>query len=194
MSGLRERKKAQTRKRLADTAFEMFRERGFDNVTVAEIADAAEVAVSTLFAYFPSKEALVFDESDAYEHALTAAVRERDAGVSILDALEQHLVPPEHPAVEGPSGAEFVELVKATPALLDYAGRMRHRWETALAVAIADEAGRPPDDLLATTLARYVLDAEFLATYGAHSPADLRAVFGKLRHGWSDFGAQPSSG
>ncbi|EPH44807.1 putative HTH-type transcriptional regulator TcmR [Streptomyces aurantiacus JA 4570] len=189
MSGLRERKKAQTRKRLADTAFTLFRERGFENVTVAEIADAAEVAVSTLFAYFPCKEALVFDAEDEYERALTAAVRERDAGVSILDALEAHLVPVAPPAAGGPSGEDFVELVKSTPALLDYASRVRHRWEASLAGTLAQEVGVAEDDLLAKTLARFVLDANFLATYGDHSPEDLKSVFERLRYGWADFGS-----
>ncbi|MEU6143256.1 TetR family transcriptional regulator [Streptomyces sp. NPDC047081] len=189
MSGLRERKKAQTRKRLADTAFTLFRERGFENVTVAEIADAADVAVSTLFAYFPCKEALVFDAEDEYERALTAAVRDRAVGVSILDALEAHLVPTAQPAADGPSGEDFVELVKATPALLEYAGRVRRHWEASLAATLAQEAGFPEGHLLATTLARFVLDANFLATYGDHSPDDLKAVFERLRFGWADFGA-----
>lgn len=188
MAGLRERKKAQTRKRLADAAFALFRERGFENVTVAEISDAAEVAVSTLFAYFPCKEALVFDAEDEYDRALTAAVRDRDAGVSILDALEAHLVPVAQPAPGGPSGEDFVELVKSTPALLDYAGRVRHRWEASLAATLAEEAGVPEGDLLATALARFMLDAIFLVTYGDHSPEDLTSVFERLRYGWADFG------
>ncbi|AWT45091.1 MULTISPECIES: TetR/AcrR family transcriptional regulator [Streptomyces] len=194
MAGLRERKKAQTRRRLADTAFALFRERGYENVTVAQIADAAEVAVSTLFAYFPCKEALVFDAEDEYERALTAAVRDRAPGVSLLDALEAHLVPAPQPAADdpsdrsGPSGADFVALVRSTPALLEYAGRLRRRWEASLAAALAREAGVPEGDLLATTLARFALEANFLATYGDHSPEDLKAVFERLRHGWSDFG------
>ncbi|MEV8070541.1 TetR family transcriptional regulator [Streptomyces sp. NPDC085995] len=191
MPGLRERKKAQTRKRLADTAFTLFRERGFENVTVAEIADAAEVAVSTLFAYFPCKEALVFDAEDEYERALTAAVRDRGPGVSMLDALEAHLVPAAAPATpDGPSGQDFVELVKSTPELLEYAGRARRHWEASLAATLAREAGVPEDDLVARTLARFVLDANFLATYGDYSPEDLKAVFERLRNGWADFGTR----
>lgn len=191
LPGLRERKKAQTRKRLADTAFALFRERGFENVTVAEIADAADVAVSTLFAYFPCKEALVFDAEDEYERALTAAVRDRGPGVSMLDALEAHLVPDAPPSTaDGPSGRDFVELVRSTPELLEYAGRARRHWEASLAATLAREAGVPENDLVARTLARFVLDADFLATYGDYSPDDLRAVFARLRHGWSDFGAE----
>ncbi|KOT87193.1 HTH-type transcriptional regulator TcmR [Streptomyces sp. NRRL F-5755] len=188
---MRERKKAQTRKRLADTAFTLFRERGFENVTVAEIADAAEVAVSTLFAYFPCKEALVFDAEEEYERALTAAVRDRTPGVSMLDALEEHLVPAAHPpAADGPSGEAFVDLVKTTPALLEYAARVRRNWEASLARTLAQQAGTAEGDLLATILARFVLDASFLVTYGDYSPEDLKAVFERLRYGWADFGAE----
>lgn len=188
MSGLRERKKAQTRKRLADTAFDLFRERGFENVTVAEVADAADVAVSTLFAYFHCKEALVFDAEKEYEQALTAAVRDRDPAVSLLDALEAHMVPDKRSGRGEPTGEDFIELVRSTPALLDYAGRVRDRWEMSLAAVLAREAGLAEGSLLAKTLARFVLDANFLATYGDHTPEDLRSVFARLRYGWADFG------
>ena len=59
--GLRERKKQLTRQAILDTAQAMFRERGYDGVTVAEIADAVNIAAKTVFVYFPSKEDLVFD-------------------------------------------------------------------------------------------------------------------------------------
>ncbi|HWO62981.1 MAG TPA: helix-turn-helix domain-containing protein, partial [Umezawaea sp.] len=61
-AGRRERKKAATRQALADAALRLFLERGFDAVGVREIADAADVATTTLFKYFPTKESLVFDE------------------------------------------------------------------------------------------------------------------------------------
>ncbi|MFE0024869.1 TetR/AcrR family transcriptional regulator, partial [Amycolatopsis sp. NPDC059021] len=90
--GRRERKKAATRKALSDAALKLFLARGFDNVTVAEIADAADTAVSTLFAHFPGgKEALVLGDGGEREAALTAAVRERAEGTSILDALRDFL-------------------------------------------------------------------------------------------------------
>ncbi|UZJ30166.1 TetR/AcrR family transcriptional regulator [Streptomyces endophytica] len=63
MAGLRERKKEQTRQRIAAVAWRLFAERGFEAVTVNEIAEAAEVAKATLFAYFPTKESLALQGS-----------------------------------------------------------------------------------------------------------------------------------
>lgn len=187
MTGLREKKKAQTRKRLADAALSLFCERGFDNVTVAEVASSVDAAVSTLFSYFPSKESLVFDEDDSYEQALVTAVRERDQNASILDALEGFFLAVPHRGSDE-AAAAFVGLVNSTPALLDYASRMQRRWEASLAAALADAAGLPQGDILATVLARYVLDADFVVTYGSEPRSTLRTIFARLREGWSDFG------
>ncbi|MEV6771786.1 TetR family transcriptional regulator [Nocardia sp. NPDC051030] len=186
--GLRERKKAQTRKRLAEVAFRLFQERGFDGVTVAEIADASDVAVSTLFSYFPSKEALVFDQDDDLENSLIAAVRNRSRDVSIIDALETHLSAPRPKAADGPTPADFTALVNTTPALQEYADRMHRRWERSLATAIAEEAQLPPGDPAATALARFALDTRLLAGMNPSPETSLRAIFDRLRHGWSDFG------
>src|SRR3954471_6936813 len=90
--GRRERKKAQTRKALADAALELFLDRGYDQVGVREVADAADVSVTTLFKYFPSKEALVFDLDEDIEAALVAAVRDREPGRPILQALREHIL------------------------------------------------------------------------------------------------------
>src|ERR1700704_4199032 len=99
--GRRERKKAATRQALSAAARRLFLERGFDKVTVAEIADAADTAVSTLFAHFPGgKEALILGDGNEREQALTTAVRERPGGVSILQALRDFL------ATRGPFNPE----------------------------------------------------------------------------------------
>ncbi|MGI5525872.1 TetR/AcrR family transcriptional regulator [Streptomyces syringium] len=91
-TGRRERKKAQTRKALADAALELFLDRGYDQVGVKDVADAADVSVTTLFKHFPCKEALVFDLDQDIEAALVAAVRERAPGVSVPQALREHLL------------------------------------------------------------------------------------------------------
>src|SRR5882757_2513575 len=86
----RERKKAATHAALGGAARRVFLERGFDTVTVAEIADVADTAVSTLFAHFPGgKEALILDDGAEREAALTEAVRNRPEGSTILQALRQ---------------------------------------------------------------------------------------------------------
>ena len=78
--GLRERKKQQTRELIAGTARELFAERGFDAVTVAEIARAADVAEATVFNYFPTKEDLFYSRLEAFEEELLEAVRRARAG------------------------------------------------------------------------------------------------------------------
>jgi AcrR family transcriptional regulator len=85
--GLRETKKAETRREIADTAMRLFVQRGFDHVTVAEVAAAARVSEKTVFNYFPTKEDLFFDEVPEREAALVAAIRDRSPGESIVAAL-----------------------------------------------------------------------------------------------------------
>lgn len=73
--GLRERKKARTRALVAETAMGLFAARGFDAVTVAEVAEAAEVSVTTVFNYFPTKEDLFYDRQDEVVEHLSRVVR-----------------------------------------------------------------------------------------------------------------------
>ncbi|MBB5918204.1 AcrR family transcriptional regulator [Nocardia transvalensis] len=189
MAGLRERKKAQTRKRLADVSFALFRERGFDNVTVAEIADAADIAVSTLFSYVPSKEALIFDQDDEFERAAVDAVRDRAAGTSIIDALEAHMIALRRAEPDdGPNRADFQELLGTTPALQEYAERIFRRWEDSLAVAIAEEAGLPPADPGILSLTRFVMEANGIADRQPNPEGALREIYDRLRRGWGDIG------
>ena len=85
--GLRERKKQQTREAIAETARRLFSERGFERVTVAEIAREARVAEKTVFNYFPTKEDLVYWRLETFEDELLEAVRGRDPGESVLAAF-----------------------------------------------------------------------------------------------------------
>jgi AcrR family transcriptional regulator len=87
--GLRERKKQQTRERIASVALTLFAERGYDHTTLAEIAEAADVSPRTIFAYFQSKEDILFcDEPLMYER-LERMLRERPTGATTVDALRE---------------------------------------------------------------------------------------------------------
>jgi AcrR family transcriptional regulator len=90
--GLRERKKAQTRQQIADVARRLFLERGFDAVTVSEIAREANVAEKTVFNYFPSKEDLFYGRLEAFEEELLAAVRDRKPGESVIAAFREFVM------------------------------------------------------------------------------------------------------
>ncbi len=90
--GRRERKKAEIRQRISDAATALFRDRGFDQVSVSEIAEAADVARPTVFAHFPRKEDLFFDRYPEVAGQLTRAIAERAAGHSAVSALRDALV------------------------------------------------------------------------------------------------------
>src|SRR5215218_7564806 len=90
--GLRERKKQRTRQLIADTARRLFSERGFERVTVAEIARGAEVAEATVFNYFPTKEDLFYSRLEAFEEELLQAIRRREPDTSIVAAFAEFLV------------------------------------------------------------------------------------------------------
>src|SRR5438270_1502141 len=87
--GLRESKKLRIRQEIADQAMQLFVARGFDHVTVAEVAAAADVSQKTVFNYFPTKEDLFFDEVPAREAALVEAIRARRPGETIVAALRR---------------------------------------------------------------------------------------------------------
>jgi AcrR family transcriptional regulator len=84
---LRLRKKIRTRQQIADAAAALFAARGYDAVTVADVARRAEVSEQTVYNLFSSKEQLVLDEDASFEGALIAMVRERGRGVSLADAV-----------------------------------------------------------------------------------------------------------
>lgn len=91
-SGLRENKKLRTRRLLAATALELFLERGFDAVSVADVAAAAEVSKPTLFRYFPSKEDLVLDRFADHQDEAARLVRDRPVGATPLEAVRAHFL------------------------------------------------------------------------------------------------------
>ncbi|GAA1936480.1 TetR/AcrR family transcriptional regulator [Streptomyces durmitorensis] len=187
--GRRERKKAATRQAIADAALRLFLERGYDDVGIREIADAADVSTTTLFKHFPVKEALVFDEDAAREAGLLAAVRERPQGRSIPAALREHALRHRMAATDGDDRfTAFFGLVNTTPALRDYLQNMWLRHTSALALAIADESGLPADDPACTALAHFALEAP-RAARGHDDPRQaITRAFEILESGWRDVG------
>ncbi len=186
-TGRRERKKARTRQALADAALRLFLEHGYDDVGVRDVAEAADVSVTTLFKHFPSKEALVFDEEEDHEAALVAAVRDRAPGRPVLDALRDHVARTRLSLPEGdPEAAAFIGLVNATPALQAYADRMWLRHETALAAAIAEATGAPEGDVGAAALAHFVMESPCLVRGHGDPRRALHEVFTLLEQGWGD--------
>lgn len=194
--GRRERKKAQTRTALADAAMRLFTERGYDEVTVTEVAEAADVSVTTLFKHFPGgKESLVFDQDTSQQEALVAAVRDRGAEQSILDALRAHLKSlHDYSPVERALLEQLNGLVRRSKSLTEYADRMWLRHEKALAEAIAIEVGVDVRDVKAQALARYAIDAHTVAEREDDPRQAIDTIFDLLTSGWGDYGKVAAGG
>jgi AcrR family transcriptional regulator len=183
--GRRERKKAATRQAIADTALRLFLERGYEQVGVREIAETADVSVSTLFNHFPQgKEALVFDEEADNEAALVRAVTDRPPGQTIPEALRAYLTGFSARARD-PRFAAFQQLIQDTPALREYSRSMWLRHEHAVARALADQTGRPPDDLVCAAYARFTLEILAFAGSRPDPAAAIDQACLLLDQGWT---------
>jgi len=186
--GRRQRKNAQTRAALAEAALRLFLEKGYDAVSVKEIADAVDISVPTLFNHVPDgKEALMFDDGTERRDSLLAAVHQRKAGQSVLAALREFMSG-RGPFVAEPT-ADFrrrTDLIMNTPALRGYSRTLWIRCEEPLAAAIATEVGKPPDDLTARAVARYVLEIPQFVGDAADPLDALGAVFDLLEHGLTE--------
>jgi AcrR family transcriptional regulator len=181
--GRRERKKAATRSALSEAALRLFLERGFDDVTVREIADAADVSTTTLMKHFPTKEALVFDRDQDLEEALITAITERSAATPPMVAL-RNCMKVRLALLTGPGAREFLNLVLATPALSDYWRAMWIRHERTLAAVLAAESGGKGDDPTFLALAHFALEVSLLAARSNNPRKMLEAAFDVLEHGW----------
>jgi AcrR family transcriptional regulator len=139
--GLRERKKQRTRAGIADAALELFTGRGFDAVTVAEVARAAEVSEATVFNYFRTKEDLVFDRLDQFWSQLIDSVDHRASGDGVVDAVQRFLLV-QRPMVQTPEHEErlaaITRMIATSPALL---ARERASYDQA-AIALAEVIAR----------------------------------------------------
>ncbi|MEV0551633.1 TetR family transcriptional regulator [Nocardia salmonicida] len=147
--GLRARKKQQTREQISDRATALFLERGFDRVTIAEVAAAADVAKMTVTNYFPRKEDLALDLGEVYIGQLAAIVRDREPGQSALAALRHAYLTAvaAHDQLIGFSGEPFARMIADSPALTARVRDFNDDREVALADALATETGAAPDDI-----------------------------------------------
>ena len=210
-AGLRERKKRRTRQLIRDTAVRLFMERGFEQVTVGEIAREADVSEATVFNHFPTKEDLVYGQMETFEQELLDAVRNRPTGQSALAAYARFLFSVRGLMVEqqGPEQiAGWARLVLDSPALVSREHDIIARFTAALAKLLAEETGARPADLtpwvaahafvgLHRTLLDYVRSQ---ALVGRTNPGLARAVrrqgeraLAQLEHGFGDYAMKPGN-
>jgi len=154
--GLRERKKQQTRLAISQVATRMFIERGFDQVTLAEVAEAANVSVNTVFNYFETKEELFFDRADEVAEAPSRAVRDRRVGESAIGALHRHFMT----SIAGtgsplfsPHVGPFFAAIEASPALKARERLIFDDMERRLVQVMTEQTGAPADDPTARSVA-----------------------------------------
>jgi AcrR family transcriptional regulator len=205
--GLRELKKEQTRRLIADTAWRLFADRGFDRVTVAEVARAAQVAEKTVFNYFPSKEDLFFSRMEAFGSQLVDAVANRAPGETPLAPFRRFLLEPrglmEKIEAGDPEAWERLKtvnrMVAASPALRARQLQTIESYTGSLSEVIAAETGDAVGARVAATalmgvhraLLEYVLDRVLTADEPGRLPADVRRVgkraFALLEAGLSDY-------
>jgi AcrR family transcriptional regulator len=175
-TGLRERKKRATRALIAETALRLFAERGFDQTTVAEVAEAASVSVKTVFNYFPAKEDLFFDRAEEVEQVWLDAVADRQPGEPLLAGLRRRVLSrfADHP--NGPSG-QFRKVLAGSTLLQARGQQLWAGHEDAIAQALAERLNADREDLTARVLAHQVLSIH---------PMVLRMV-----EAWTQQGAAP---
>ena len=157
-TGLRERKKAQTRELIAETARRLFAERGFERVSVAEVAREADVSEKTVFNYFPTKEDLVYWRLESFEQELLDTLRDRAPGESVLDAFGRFVRRPR--GMLGRYDTETQERLAAltrtiveSPSLLAREQQVFEGYPASLAALLAEETGAAPDDVQAWVVA-----------------------------------------
>ncbi|TNY38102.1 TetR/AcrR family transcriptional regulator [Thermomonospora catenispora] len=195
MTGLRQRKKEQTRRRIAAVALRLFTERGYDAVTVNEIAEAAEVAKATLFAYFPTKESLVLQGVGDDDPAGIVASRPPDR--HWLEALRTHyraFAARRIPPAELDTLLARLRVIHASPTLQGAANALLYRQRRALAQVLAEEHDPTTAALMAAQVAasllalqethfQRLLDGADAEDAGRALAQDVERAFDLLEHG-----------
>jgi len=204
---LRERKKRRTRQAISDAATALFAQRGFDAVTIDEIAERAEVSKKTVFNYFACKEDLFFDEADAARARLLARVREREPGTPLIAAVREHVLAVLERMCVGdePWIATMARLVSESESLRARQAEIYDGFADALAEVIAEETGAREGDARPLVAARAILGversvidaAQDRVLAGAHGPALARSLkreaergFDLLERGLAELGSR----
>ncbi|MEV4556342.1 helix-turn-helix domain-containing protein [Kitasatospora sp. NPDC049285] len=145
--GLRERKKQRTHAAISDAAIALFLEHGFNQVSVAQVAEAAEVSKRTLFAYFPSKEDLVLHRLADHQTEAARVVRDRADGLAPLPALRAHFLhglearDPISGLNDHPHVLRLTRMILDAPSLVARMNGFKADAEAALAAALHETAG-----------------------------------------------------
>lgn len=204
--GLRERKKRQTRRRISDIATGLFLERGFDNVTVADVARAADVSVNTVFNYFGTKEDLFFDRQDEIVEQAAAAFAARRPGESAVELFHrlflEGLAEGAHQTAFHEGSEVWARTVRDSPALTARQEEIGHRARERLARLLAEETGAAPGDIAPRAVAGMIMQVQWLlvnevierrlagqtlAEMGDAIHAAADRAFGLLKHGIGDY-------
>ncbi|MCK7626507.1 TetR/AcrR family transcriptional regulator [Streptomyces sp. RS10V-4] len=189
--GRRERKKAATRQKIADTALRLFLERGYDAVGIRDVAAEADVAVTTVFSHFASKEALVFEQDQDFEQRLTRAVTDRAPQEPLVPALRREILAlVRHCTAD--SAAPIWHMIDASPALREYEESMRLRHAESLAAAIVAEPELSRSPTACRTLARFAVDAYSLARDAADPEAAVDEIFHMIEAAWAATSPAPN--
>jgi AcrR family transcriptional regulator len=187
IEGLRARKKRIAREAIAATARRLFAERGFDAVTVAEIAAASDVSEKTVFNHFPTKEDLAFADRERGLVQLVAAIRERPPGTPVIDVFRA-LTTTVIDVLVARGDEELLtvaKIIRHSPTLQE---RLTAGWESGASVvtaAVADTSGAAGDDLVPGIVARtlwYTHRSIFLAAlHGLLAEEDREQLVARLR-------------
>src|SRR5229473_755777 len=144
--GLRERKKQRTRETIARAAHELFAERGYYATTLPDIAEAADVSTRTIFAYFPSKEDILFSDFPQMKDALARALTERPGGKDALETVREFIL-----SLHGADKSELDEqlrlCIESDETLRSHLRARLAQLEELIAPAIAKDLGAPENDL-----------------------------------------------
>jgi AcrR family transcriptional regulator len=169
-TGLRERKKQRTRETIARAAHELFAERGYHATTLPDIAEAADVSTRTIFAYFPSKEDILFSDFPVIKDALEQALAERPEGEEALETVRKFILS-SHRVEKTELEEQIGRCVESDETLRSHLRARIAQLEDVIAAAIAKDIGAPENDLRPQVVAASLTAAFIvLSERGGSSP------------------------